>query len=263
MYCKNCGASLEDNAKFCISCGAKTDSKQQDTDEPILSCDGKNEKYRLYPDKLVVIKKAGTNEEKTTELPINDISACTYFSKGIQLNIKSTGKMEFYSEIDEKELYKWINEINRLISGDENFTPVTSEEIEQKIKKTNKIFSAVSTVIVAVIVFLIFGNGIGGSTIKISDDSVFSCDEFEIIDIKAEDHGEYVEFTGTIMATDDISYGYYIYIKGYDEYGNILGACKIEHSGNLKKGSKNQFEGTFELDPNVEYFEVDALFPAR
>lgn len=191
------------------------------------------------------------------EVKVADIESAKLGLFGVTVCLK-TGKEENLMDIPRNKYSTWVDEINKLVKGENNYTPVSNDAIN-KVKKQQKIFWAALVVAVVLIIGIFTGYiDIGfGSKYKISKDSVYETETVKIDNIKIINESEnFVIIKGSAKIKQDIVAGYIIYITAYDEYDNPLLNYDVNVNGSFSAGTKNEFKGTYTNNSNIEYFKI-------
>lgn len=191
------------------------------------------------------------------ELKVSDIESAKLGLFGVTVCLKA-GKEENLMDIPRNKYSTWVDEINKLVKGENNYTPVSNDAIN-KVKKQQKIFWAALVTAVVLIIGIFTGYiDIGfGSKYKISKDSVYETETVKIDNIKIiNDSENFVIIKGSAKIKQDIVAGYIIYITAYDEYDNPLLNYDVNVNGSFSAGSKNEFKGTYTNNSNIKYFKI-------
>lgn len=227
-------------------------SENQFDDGTILLIDDGTSYIKLTNETLYF--KSG---KEMKELKVSDIESAKLGLFGVTVCLKA-GKEENLMDIPRNKYSTLVDEINKLVKGENNYTPVSNDAIN-KVKKQQKIFWAALVVAIVLIIGIFTGYiDIGfGSKYKISEDSVYETETVKIENIKIINENEdFVIIKGSAKIKQDIVAGYIIYITAYDEYDNPLSNYDVTVNGSFNAGSENEFKNTYSNNSNIEYFKI-------
>ncbi|WP_302211446.1 hypothetical protein [uncultured Ruminococcus sp.] len=190
------------------------------------------------------------------EVNVSDIDNAKLGLLGVTITLKDN-RQEILPTIPKDKYSTWVDEINKLVKGENNYTPVSNDTIN-KVKKQQKIFWAALVTAIVLIIGIFTGYiDIGfGSKYKISKDSVYETETVKIENIKINEDDPFVDIKGSVKIKQDIVAGYIIYITAYDEYDNPLSNYDVTVNGSFNAGSKNEFKGRHANNSNIEYFKI-------
>lgn len=155
MYYKD-AEKTSNNAENYDKGGEIIQNEREKAEEDVSIVNGGNdtESYQLYSNRLVITKK-----NKDTIIPIADIDSAK-LSMGSVWIVKKDSKEIILSMLKKEELAEWINTINLYAKGENNFTPISQEEIKNKVKKYHRNILIIVLVVIAFILIVV--NPFGG-----------------------------------------------------------------------------------------------------
>ena len=271
---ESCNCLVKGNGEVNLKSRAYTSPQSSSKTESVIhgeeNTNDKDASGNQFDDGTILLIDNGSSYNKLTketltfksgkeikEVNVSDIDNAKLGLLGVTITLKDN-RQEILPTIPKDKYSTWVDEINKLVKGENNYTPVSNDTIN-KVKKQQKIFWAALVTAFVLIIGIFTGYiDIGSdSKYKISNDSVYETETVKIENIKIINENEsFVDIKGSAKIKQDIVAGYIIYITAYDEYDNPLSNYDVTVNGSFNAESKNEFKGTYTNNSNIEYFKI-------